>query len=303
MSTSSPLSSDSHLKGDLLLVLVTLLAACGWIFSREAVAGFEPLLFMGIRFTGAGLLLALIGAGALVRLDRYQWLVAIRVGILFGIAMAFWVTGLKLTTHVGIGAFLNSLGLVLVPLISLMFGDRPGLSVYLSLPFAIAGLACLSLDSEFRLGLAEACFLTAAFIIGLMFILNSRAATRIPAIPLTAIQLLVTGLITGILSLLFETGNLDQPRAIWGWLLASMLIATALRFLLQTRAQGMAPPAHSAIIMTLEPVWTAMLAVVWLGERMTGLQFGGCALIFIAMLVNRWPAVRLWLKQGRRKAG
>ena len=296
----APRNLESHALGDLLLVCVTLLAAGGWIFSREAVAGFEPLLFMGMRFGGAGLILVLIGRKALLNLDRHQWRAALQVGLLFGIAMSFWVMGLKLTSHVGVGAFLNTLGLVLVPLLSLLFGDRPGRWVYLSLPFAIAGLGCLSLDTDIQLGVAEGCFLTAAFIIGLIFIVNGRAATRIPALPLTAIQLTVTGIITGVLSLLFEHGDLSQPPAIWGWLLASMLIATALRFLLQTRAQGMAPPSHGAIIMTLEPVWTAMLAMAWLGERMTGLQVAGCALIFAAMLVNRWPAVRQWLKQVRR---
>ncbi len=66
--------------------------------------------------------------------------------------------------------------------------------------------------------------------------------------------------------------------------------------MIQTRAQGMAPPSHSAIIMTLEPVWTALLASLWFAERMTPLQLSGCGLIFAAMLVNRWPALRQWLR-------
>lgn len=292
---------SSHLKADLLLVGVTLLAAAGWIFSREAVAGFSPLLFMALRFTGAGLLLTLVGRRALSRLDTRQWRAALQVGVLFGIAMAFWIMGLKTASHVGIGAFLVSLGLVLVPLISLLFGDRPGLFVYISLPFAVAGLACLSLDSEFHLGLSEASFLIAALFLSLMFVLNSRAATHVPALPLTAIQLVTTGVITAICSAVFETWQFQQPPAIWGWLLASMLIATSLRFLIQTRAQGMAPPSHSAIIMTLEPVWTALLAALWLGERMSPLQLAGCGLIFAAMLVNRWPAVRRWVRGATRR--
>jgi drug/metabolite transporter (DMT)-like permease len=93
-----------------------------------------------------------------------------------------------------------------------------------------------------------------------------------------------------------EEWNFNQPNAIWGWLIASVLIATSLRFLLQTRAQSMAPPSHTAIIMTLEPVWTALFAALWLDETMTPLQLSGCTLIFLAMLVNRWPAVRAWLR-------
>lgn len=278
-------------------MLVTWLAAAGWIFSREAVAGLPPLTFMALRFAGAGLLLALLCRPALQALSREQWLAALRIGLLFGIAMVFWVTGLKLTTHIGVGSFLCSLGLVMVPLVSLLFGDRPGLSAYLALPFALAGLACLSLDGEFHLGVAEGCFLLSALIFALMYIMNSRAAARTPAMPLTAIQLLVTGLITTIGALLFEPLALSQPPAIWGWFLASLLIATCLRFVLQTRGMGLSPPSHSAILMNLEPVWTALLAALWLGERMSGLQLGGCGLIFLAMLVNRWPQLSKWLRK------
>lgn len=287
-------TSVSPLQADLILLLVTWLAAAGWIFSREAVAGLPPLTFMALRFVGAGLLLALLCRSALAALSREQWRAALRIGLLFGVAMVFWVTGLKLTTHIGVGSFLCSLGLIMVPLVSLAFGDRPGLSAYLALPVALAGLACLSLDGEFHLGIAEGCFLMSALIFALMYILNSRAAARTPAMPLTAIQLLVTGAITSAGALLFEPPAFNQPPAIWGWLLASLLIATCLRFVLQTKGMGLSPPSHSAILMNLEPVWTALLAALWLNERMSALQLGGCALIFLAMLVNRWPQLRKW---------
>ncbi|PSL16164.1 threonine/homoserine efflux transporter RhtA [Marinobacterium halophilum] len=287
---------STHHKADLLLLLTTLLAAAGWIFSREAVQGLSPLLFMALRFISAGLVLALIGWSAMRIFTRKQWQSACLVGVFFGIAMTFWILGLKMATHVGVGAFLTSLGVVMVPLISLLFGERPGPYVFLSIPFVIAGLACLSLDAEFHLGLAEVFFLLSALFIAFMFILNSRAATKLPALPLTAVQLLVTGLITGAGSVVLEEWDFNQPVDIWGWLIASALIATSLRFLLQTRGQSLAPPSHTAIIMTLEPVWTALFAALWLSETMTPLQFSGCALIFLAMLVNRWPAVRAWLR-------
>ena len=44
-------------QADALLLLVTALAAGGWIFSKEALAGMPPLLFIGTRFLLAGLIL------------------------------------------------------------------------------------------------------------------------------------------------------------------------------------------------------------------------------------------------------
>lgn len=287
---------STHHKADLLLLFTTLLAAAGWIMSREVVQSLSPLLFMALRFILAGLVLTLLGGSAMRKFSRAQWKSACTVGVFFGFAMTFWILGLQLATHVGVGAFITSLGVVMVPLISLLFGERPGPYVFLSIPFVIAGLACLSLDTEFHLGLAEVFFLLSALFIALMFILNSRAATRIPVLPLTAVQLLVTGMITGLGSLILEEWNFDQPASIWGLVIAAALIATSLRFLTQTRAQSMAPSSHTAIIMTLEPVWTAIFASIFFAETMSFLQFSGCALIFLAMLVNRWPAVRAWLR-------
>lgn len=291
----------SPLRADLLLVAITLLAAAGWIFSRETIAGLPPLTFIALRFSGAGLILVPLCWQSLRSLSPSQWRAALLVGVMFGLAMVSWITGLHLTEHVGVGSFLCSLSLVMVPIVSLLFGDRPGGYAYLALPVALAGLACLSLDGHFALGVAEACFLLSALIFAFMYIINSRAAARTPALPLTAVQLLVTGVITAVGALLFETPSWQQPPAIWGWFLASLLIATTFRFVLQTYALGMTPPSHSAIIMNLEPVWTALLAVLWLGEAMSGLQLSGCGLIFAAMLLNRWPFLRQWLKQQRSR--
>ena len=177
---------------------------------------------MALRFSGAGLLLALIGFRALRRLDAQQWKTALQVGALFGIAMVFWILGLKYSSHIGIGAFLTSLGLVLVPLIAVFLGERPDRYVYASIPLALFGLACLSISEEFALDWASGCFLLAALFIGLLFILKGRAATHIPALPLTAITAAVVGVILN-LALFFGyhvlwpqgfNGHFDWPSAL-----------------------------------------------------------------------------------------
>lgn len=290
---------SNHVKADILLLITTVLAGAGWIMSKEALAGFAPLLFISMRFALAGLILMPFHAKALARLSYGQWKGCVLVGLFFGCGMVFWVLGLKLATHIGVGAFLASLGVVLVPLLGFFFGDRPGRYVYYSLPCVVAGLACLSLDSSFSIGWGELCFLGAALFLALMFITNSKVSSKTPTGPLTTIQLVVTGMVTLLVSAIFETWYLPESGAVWGWFVASVLIGTILRFSIQTRGQSMAPISHAAIIMTLEPVWAALMAAAWLGDSMSGLQMTGCGLIFMAMLVNRWPAVRGWFRTGR----
>lgn len=49
-------------QADLLLVAATVIAACGWIFSREAIAGMPVFAFLGLRFFFAALLLPFVAA-------------------------------------------------------------------------------------------------------------------------------------------------------------------------------------------------------------------------------------------------
>lgn len=289
-------ASRPPLKADLLLLGVTLLAAAGWIFSKEALDGLPPLLFIGSRFLLAGLLLLPFAWPSLAKRRPAQFRGALGVGLVFAAAIAFWVLGLAHASHLGESAFINSLGILLVPVMArLLFGDRPPKTTWIALPVAVVGLACLSLERGFQLEASQWLFLAAATLFALLFNLNSRVVRHLPALPLTAIQLIVVGLVLTALSALSE----PWPNRLGGdtlaWLAASVLLASTLRFFLQVYAQGLTTPSHAAVIMMLEGVWTAILAALWFGETMTTWQVLGCGLIFAALLINRWRWVRaLW---------
>lgn len=311
--------SDAH-KSDLLLVTVTLLAAISWMFSKEAVLLMPPLLFMALRFLVAGGFLAVIAWRPLTRLTADQLKRGVGVGLVFGIAMSFWVMGLFHGTSLGEGAFITSLGVVIVPIIArFAFKEVQPASTWLAIPVAVAGLALLSLRNGFQPEAGQIFFVAAAIIFAMYFNLNTRATNqrtvinrqgktlerhRIPALPLTAIALLTVGLVTLTESLVLEPwqptfGN-PPPLLIW-WVLASAIVGTAGRFLVQTYAQSLSTHSHGAVILVLEPVWVSLFAAGWFGETMTPMQLAGCGLIFTALIVNRWGALSKALKASLRK--
>lgn len=284
------------MRADLTLLLVTILAAFGWMFSKESLAELPPLLFMGLRFFFAGLLLAGISLRGIARLNKTQWQKSAQIGVLLGIAMSIWVFGLFHTNSLGEGAFITSLAVVVVPLVNwLMYQERPAKVFFIALPLAVVGMALLSLRHGFTPEKSQLYFLVAALIMSVAFILNSRAAAITPAIPLSAIQLTLVGIVAFTLSLLFEQWPSQVSFMIWLWLLLSITLATSARFLLQTYAQGLASPNRAAVIMILEPVWTAIIAMFWFSERMSLMQIAGCSLILLALLVNRWQDLKKWL--------
>lgn len=311
--------SNTH-KSDLLLVLVTLMAAISWMFSKEAVLLMPPLMFMAMRFLLAGSVLAVIAWPSLKRLSLDQIKRSAGVGLVFGIAMSCWVMGLFHATHVGEGAFLTSLGVVIVPVLArVVFREEQPLSTWFAIPVAVSGLALLSLKNGFRPEIGQLFFVGAAFIFALYFTLNTRAANqrtvvnnrgetvekhRVPALPLTSIALLTVGTVTLVESTLLEpwTPTLENFSGMLAmWIIASAIVGTAGRFLLQTYAQSLSAHSHGVVILVLEPVWVALFAAGWFSETMSATQLAGCGLIFLALLINRWGVISKAVKGWTRK--
>lgn len=310
--------SNTH-KSDLLLIIVTLMAAISWMFSKEAVLLMPPLMFMALRFMLAGSLLAVIAWPSLRRLSVDQVKRSAGVGLVFGAAMTCWVMGLFHASHVGESAFLTSLGVVIVPVIArVIFREVQPLSTWCAIPVAVSGLALLSLKNGFRPEIGQLFFVGAAFIFALYFTLNTRAANqrtvvdrkgrtvekhRVPALPLTSIALLTVGAVTLVESALLEpwAPTLESFSIVLAmWIIASAVVGTAGRFLLQTYAQSLSAHSHGVVILVLEPVWVALFAAGWFSETMSLIQLAGCGLIFLALLINRWgvisKAVRGWAR-------
>ena len=280
-------------QADALLLLVTVLAASGWIFSKEALAGMPPLLFIGTRFLLAGVILLGFAWPTLRHLPARRIRRGLLVGVLFSAAIAFWVLGLHHSQHLGESAFINSLGILLVPVVArLLFGDRPPRSTWVALPVALLGFALLSLNAGFNVEASQLLMVCAALCFALLINVNTRVVRNVPALPLTTLQLISVGVVLTGLSLVVEHQPLALSPSILGWFMTSVLLASSLRFFLQIKAQSMTTPSHAAVILMLEAVWTALFAAWWFGETMTALQLLGCSLIFMALLINRWYWVR-----------
>ena len=300
-------------QSDLLLVVVTLIAAISWIFSKEAIALMPPLLFMGLRFLLAAAFLASIGGRQLAQLTGEHILRSARVGVVFGLAMLFWVLGLAHSDSMGEGAFLISLGVLLVPIVArVLFAEPIPSSTWLALPVALLGIALLSLANGFVVSSGQVFYLIAAIGLAVFFTLNTRAATvsvrpasqrqaavqlsAVDPLALTVITLSSVGLVTLMASLVLEPAlsivDIQWSPVLLGWLLASAILGTVGRFWLQTYAQSLTTQTSGAVILILEPIWVALFAAIWFAETLSALQWLGCFIIFLALLVNRWHVLR-----------
>ncbi|MGK9175694.1 DMT family transporter [Yokenella regensburgei] len=277
-------------QAELFLVFTTLIAACGWIFSREAISGMPVFAFLGVRFLGAALVLLPFCRGQSI---PPQWRrQAVTSGLWMAANMCLWIWSVSTTPSLGEGAFIMSLSMLFVPLVAwAMMGVRPARAYWECLPVAVIGLALLSLHTPIVFHPSQGWFLLTAFVQSISFCYTSRLARDVPLIPLTTVQLAVTGSIGVFFSLLFEhwTQPLTAPTIMW--LVASIFIATSLRFGLQIQGQKYAAVASAALIMVLEPLLTVIAASLWYSERLPLQKILGGVLILLAQLWFRWRMV------------
>ncbi|OCQ43061.1 hypothetical protein A6767_08455 [Aeromonas veronii] len=275
----------------LLMVLVTLLAAAGWLFSKEAIRELPPAAFIGSRFLLAALLLLPLACLREPPPTRAQLVRAAGCGTLLGASLLLWVTAISQSDALGSGAFIMSVATLMAPLAAwAAFRAKPGRHYWLTLPIAIAGLLLLSSSTHWGVSLSLFWFLAAATTLGIQLAVHRHFAQSIAPTWLTSIQLAMTGLLGTLLSLLTEPWpEAGVSHGIWGWFAASVLIATTLRYWLLTHALSKMTTAHAALMMLLEPVWTLLLSTLFYNEALGGAKLVGAGLVLGALVLYQLP--------------
>ena len=280
-------------KADVVLFLTTILAASGWIFTKMATSDMPPLLFLGLRFVIAGLIVLIFCIKPLMSLSLKQWSLATRTGLAQAVGLVIWVTAISMSEQLSEGAFITSTLVIMVPILGfLLFKTRINLETLIAMPLACVGLALLALDGSWQFEPAQLLFLVSAICFALHINLIRYFGKDVPVMPLTAIQLFVVGIIglTGF-ALFEELGDGINPD-IWRWLAAAILISTSLRYFLQTWGFKHSNPSYAAVIMIMEPVWTSLMSILMLGETLNSRSIMGCLVILMALMITRYKQIQ-----------
>jgi drug/metabolite transporter (DMT)-like permease len=148
---------------------------------------------------------------------------------------------------------------------------------------ATCGLAVLSLRG-LSIGLGEALTLGSAALYALHILGLGRWSTPVSATGLATVQ---ASVIAGVTLVAALPGGLTLPGTggQWSSLLYMALVAGAVALWAQTWAQSHLPATRAAIVMTMEPVFAALFAVLFGGESLTVRMVIGGGLVLVAMYV------------------
>ncbi len=282
-----------QVQADLALLGVAAVWGLTFVLVKDALAAGGPFTFVALRFGLASLILA----AALILLRRTRDLArSLCAGVFLGLFLCagyvFQTLGLQSTTP-GRAAFITGLAVVIVPVIAAI-GQRKTLApmVWLGVILATLGLALLTRGSDLPSGMpvdsawrGDVLVLVCALAFAGHIVLAERFAPRFDAGALTLVQLVVTALVTTLAAMTVEQPTVDQLRALVPAALFTGLFATVLALTIQFRAQRFTSATHTALIFSTEPVFGALAAFVFVGERLSAPALAGCALILGGMVL------------------
>lgn len=278
------------LRADALLLFLAILWGSGFIAQKWAMLHIEPMTFITIRlFLGTAFLAPFL----LIRNrptpaipTRLGALVPMLGGLIVAVFLGTWLQQEGLvTTEAGTAGFITSLYVVFTPLLGLLIGYHVRGTTWLATLIAVVGLFLLTVAGRPVLNTGDLLVLLCAIAWGAQLLFIGWLAPRMDTFLLAVIQLGGATVISLILTPFFETFSIDAILEAKWELIYSGVVASGLAFLLQAWAQRDAPPAHAAILISLESVFAVLFGWWLLDERLTTIQFIGCGVMFLAILV------------------
>jgi len=277
------------LKAHLLLIFCTFLWGAAFVVVKDALGDATPLRFNAMRIGSAALCL-------LVVLNRRLWPMRLRtfavgcfVGLWMYLGFELQTAGLALTTP-SKSAFLTGLSVILTPLmLALFWRRRIRLWTAFGAAAALGGLYLLTMPGGASFELSRGDLLTIGNAVAWTFqiIFLSRATQRHPFEQIVAVEMLSAGLLMALTAPLLEPQGYLHWTPRMGWAMAAMvLLPTVFAMMVQGWAQKFTPPTHAALIYALEPVFTAIVSYLWLGERLGWRGGMGAALILGGVVLS-----------------
>ena len=295
----------NNIRGSAILAVAALIWGLAFVAQAQAADMVPPFAFNSIRcFIGSLALFALLGVKNIKtkkpifpteKAKRKEMLIGgILCGIFLTVSVNFQQYGLAVypdgSASEARAGFITALYVVLVPVVSMLFGKKSGIAVWFSVAVAVCGIYLLSLsDGLHNIYLGDVLMLGCALTFTFHILVIDRYGDPVGPVLLSALQFLIGGILSGILAICFETVVWENVLAAAPQLLYMGIMSSGVAYTLQIFGQRYASPPVASLTMSLESVFAALGGWIISGNTLTPREFGGCALVFTAIVIAQLP--------------
>jgi len=292
---------------DFLLLLAALIWGVAFVPQRTAMEHLGPFTFTGVRVAMGALALcpfllwwrgngggptAAGPDGSVAPVHRVHhlglWTGAPLTGLFLFTAVSLQQIGMIYTTA-GKAGFISGLYVVVVAILGLLWRQFPPLGTWLGAAVAVAGLYLLVVPDDWSVNRGDLLVLASIIFWAGQILLIGYLSGHVRVLPLAIVEFATCALLSLVVAALQESIAFDALVAAWRELLYTGLLSAGVAYTLQIAGQKGAPPAHAAIIMSLETVFAALAGWLLLGgdEVLPATALLGCGLMLAGMIISQ----------------
>ena len=265
--------------------LLSVSAAWGMAFvvMKDAIERQSVNNFLFTRFLVAVLVMVALKPSVVKQFDRDLLQRAGSAGVFLGLGYIFQTLGLA-RTGAAITGFVTGLYVVFTPLLAYFFlKERITKMIWFCVAIATVGLGLLSIRG-FSVGIGEMLVLASAFFFAAHIIALGKWSSGRDVYAMTIVQLAMCAVLSGLASI--PEGYSPPPdNGVWGVVIFTAVICTAVAFVVQTWSQAHMTTTKVAVILTMEVVFAAIFAMIFGGERLTIQATLGGVMVLTAMFM------------------
>lgn len=295
-----------QLRGGAMLMLTALIWGTAFVAQSVGMDYLGPCAFTATRnFIGCVALLPVIALASRLRSGAqpeeaapapgkkalFGWGAA--CGLLLGGATLLQQAGMQ-TASAGKAGFLTALYIVIVPVLGIFLGRRPGLKVWIGVVLALVGAYLLSVKGGAGIASGDLLVIASAVVFSLHILVIDSVPAGVDGVRLSCVQFLVAGAFALVLALFLESFTWRDILSAWVPLLYTGVVSSGVGYTLQILGQRTVNPTVASLILSLESVFAALAGWAILGQALSLRELFGCALVFVAVILAQLPS-----KKGR----
>ena len=311
------LNNSKRIISPLLLLLAALI--WGFAFSAQKEASSTPPLILGSMRS----LLAALFLGAIIftvdsvkkkkakgsplkpkrKFSKEELISGGICGIVLALTNLFQQLGLMGGTSASKASFIIALYILLVPLYELFLGKIPNLKAIISIIISVPGFYLLCSVESFAVSLSDLFIIGSTLVFPIYILTIDKYSDRINPFKMSFIQFAVSAAASLIPAVIFELpADVNIIYSDLPYIILLGIGSSGIAYTLQVIGQKGVNPTVSALILSLESVFGAIGAALFLNENMKSNEIFGAVLIFIAVILSQIEFTRKEKNESNQKA-
>mgnify|MGYP002620002692 FL=1 len=286
-----------QIKGSLLLFLAAIIWGVAFVAQSVGMDYVGPFTFNCVRTLIGGIVLipciAILNRGKVKKKTDFTEKKRLLLGgICCGVALTTGSTlqqfGIMYTT-VGKAGFITAFYIIIVPILGLFLGKKCGVSVWISVVIALAGLYFLCITDGFSIGKGDIYVFLGAIAFSIHILVIDYFTQFNDGVKMSCIQFFVCGILCFVPMMLFEHPEISMILLAWKPILYAGVMSCGVAYTLQIVGQKNMNPTVASLILSLESVTSVIAGFLVLHQNLSHRELIGCGLMFVAIVLAQLP--------------